>query len=67
MSNSYRMKMRAGGPQIRDAGAFNCCSCLVNANVAVGIFLLSIINEQGLFQSSQCLRLLIYLPILSKP
>ena len=62
MSNSYPMKLKAGGPRIRAVGTRSIVAhvLFIDANENLDIFLLFIINEQDLFQSSQCLRLLIF-------
>ena len=62
MSNSYPMKLKAGGPRIWGVGTRSTVAhvLFVDANENLDIFLLFIINEQDLFQSSQCLRLLIF-------
>lgn len=69
MSNSYQMKMKAGRLRVRAVGAHSTVAhvLLVGANDEIDIFLLFVINEQGLCQSSQCLRLHIYLLTPSKP
>lgn len=60
MSNLYPMKMKAGGPRIRVVGTRSIVvHVLFVANENLDTFLLFIINEQGLSQSSQCLRPLI--------
>ena len=63
------MKMKARKPRVQVVGMRSIVAHvpLIDTNEETDIFLLSIINEQGLFQFSQCLRLLIYLPTPSKP
>jgi hypothetical protein len=62
VSNSYPMKVKAGWPRIRVVGTRSIAVhvLLVDASENLDTFLLFIINEQGLFQSFQSLRLLIF-------
>lgn len=64
MLSSYPMKLKAGGPRILVVGTRSIVAhvlrLFVDTNENLDTFLLSIINEQGLFQFSQCLKLLIY-------
>ena len=69
MLNLYRTKMKVKKSQVQDAGMHSMITHLpfIDANEATDIFLPFIINGQGPFQSSQCLRSLVYLLTLSKP
>lgn len=69
MSSSYRTKMKAGRPQVRVVGMRSIVAHapLIDVSDEIDIFLLFVINEQDLFQSTQRLRLLIYLLTPSKP
>lgn len=63
------MKTKAGRSRVRAVGTRSIVAhvLLIDSNEEVDTFLLFIINEQGLFQFSPCLKLPIFLLALSKP